>query len=106
MNPEFSTSATAMVSPSARPRPSIAAEIIPARPNGSTAVRIISHLVAPSAQAASMVSRGTCRNTSRLTAETIGMIMIASTMPAISSDLPYWPTVVAVALSKIGIQPK
>ena len=42
-----STIATAIVSPSARPRPSIAAEMMPERPNGSTAMRIISQRVAP-----------------------------------------------------------
>ena len=40
---------TAIVSPSARPRPSIEALITPERPYGSTAVRIISQRVAPSA---------------------------------------------------------
>ncbi len=106
VNPELRTKATAIVSPSARPRPSIEAEISPERPNGSTAERITSHLVAPSAQAASMVSRGVCSSTSRDTAETTGMIMMASTRPAISRLLPYWPASVAVRLWKIGIQPK
>ena len=45
--------ATAIVSPSARPRPSTAAETMPERPKGSTAVRIISQRVAPRASAAS-----------------------------------------------------
>src|SRR5690606_36446199 len=37
-----STIATAIVSPSARPRPSMDAEMMPARPNGNTVIRIIS----------------------------------------------------------------
>ena len=68
---------TAIVSPSARPRPSIAAEMTPRRPNGSTAVRIISHRVAPRASAASLWVSGVWANTSRLIAVTIGRIMIA-----------------------------
>ena len=42
-------SVTAMVSPSARPRPSMQAPITPPRPKGSTTVRIIPQRVAPSA---------------------------------------------------------
>ena len=49
---------------------------------GSTAVRIISQRVAPSASAASLCSCGTVAITSRAIAETIGRIMIASTNPA------------------------
>ena len=48
------SSATAMVSPRARPRPSIAALIMPGRPKGKIAVRTISQRVAPRASAASM----------------------------------------------------
>jgi len=47
------TIATAMVSPSARPSPRITAPITPETPNGNTAIRTISHLVAPKANAAS-----------------------------------------------------
>ena len=46
-----STIATAIVSPSARPRPSIDALIMADRPNGRTVMRIISQRVAPSASA-------------------------------------------------------
>ena len=46
--------ATAIVSPSARPRPSIAPEITEDRPKGRTVVRIISQRVAPSACAPSV----------------------------------------------------
>ena len=72
---------TATVSPSARPSPSIEAAIVPLRPNGSTVIRTTSHLVAPSACAASMWVRGVCRNTSRVTAVMIGRIITASTTP-------------------------
>ena len=58
------------------------AAMTPGRPYGSTAVRIISHRVAPRASAASSCSRGVCRKTSRDRAVTIGRIMIASTMAA------------------------
>ena len=70
-----------MVSPSARPRPSIEAEMTPGRPKGSTAVRIISHRVAPSARAPSLWAVGVWSKTSRESAVTIGRTMIASTMP-------------------------
>ena len=62
------TSATAIVSPSARPSPSMLAPMTPGRLKGRTAVRIISQRVAPSASAASWWARGTCRKTSRLIA--------------------------------------
>jgi hypothetical protein len=74
---------TAMVSPSARPRPSMAAETMPDRPNGRTAIRIISQRVAPRASAASSCSRGAWRNTSRHTAVMIGRIIAARTTPTV-----------------------
>ena len=49
---------------------------------GSTAIRIISQRVAPSASAASLFSGGTVAITSREIAETIGRIMIARISPA------------------------
>src|SRR5262249_62386745 len=58
-------SMTAIVSPSARPRPSIEPLMRPGRPYGSTAMRIISQRVAPSAHAASMFCGGGRSNTSR-----------------------------------------
>ncbi|CAM5728210.1 hypothetical protein SALBM217S_07475 [Streptomyces griseoloalbus] len=81
-----STVATAIVSPSARPRPSIEAEMMPERPNGSTARRMTSQRVAPRARAASSCICGTWRKTSRLTLVMIGRIMIASRMPTVSSE--------------------
>ena len=83
-----STIATAIVSPNARPRPSIAAEMIPGRPNGSTAILIISHLVAPRARAASSWSLGVCKKISRISAAIIGRTMMASTIPTVSIVLP------------------
>src|SRR5215469_2101310 len=74
-------SMTAIVSPSARPRPSIEPLMRPGRPYGSTATRIISQRVAPSAHAASMFCGGVRSNTSRLMAVMIGRIMMASTTP-------------------------
>ncbi len=81
-------SATAMVSPMARPRPSIAALMTPGRPNGSTDILIISQRVAPSASAASSCAFGTWRNTSREIAAMIGRIMMASTSAAVSMLRP------------------
>ena len=76
------TSTTAIVSPIARPSPSIAPPVIPGRAYGSTDIRIISQRVAPSASAASLFSSGTVAMTSREIAETIGRIMIARIRPA------------------------
>jgi hypothetical protein len=76
------TRVTAIVSPIARPRPSIDAPTMPAREYGRTAIRIISHRVAPSASDASLSSGGTVAITSREIALTIGTIMIARMSPA------------------------
>ena len=73
---------TAMVSPRARPRPSIDAATAPLRPKGSTTVLITSQRVAPSASAASSCRGGVCRNTSRETAVMIGRTITASTTEA------------------------
>src|SRR6478752_5458072 len=96
------TVATAIVSPSARPRPSIEAEITPERPKGSTERRMTSQRVAPRARAASSFIFGTWRKTSRLTLVTIGRIMIASRMPTVKSERAT-PTSV---FSKMYVQPK
>ena len=76
------TSTTAIVSPIARPIPSIAPPVIPGREYGRTARRIISHRVAPSASAPSLSADGTVAMTSREIADTIGTIMIARIRPA------------------------
>ena len=94
--------ATAMVSPSARPRPSIEAETMPERPKGSTAMRIISQRVAPRARAASSCSVGVCRKISRQIAVMIGTTMTASTSAAVRivrPELSTWP-------ENSGIQPR
>ena len=80
--------ATAIVSPRARPRPSIDAETMPLRPKGKTAMRIISQRVAPSASAASSCSTGVCRKISRQIAVMIGTTMTASTMAAVKIVRP------------------
>ena len=56
--------------------------MIPLREYGITAMRIISHRVAPRASAASLCSAGTVAITSRAMAETIGRIMMARISPA------------------------
>ena len=90
-----------MVSPRARPKPSTVALMTPDLPKGSTAIRIISQRVAPSARAASRCVCGTCRNTSREMAAMIGRIITPSTSDAAKMDFPKPPSV-----PKIGIQPK
>src|SRR5215213_3903256 len=68
---------TAIVSPRARPRPSMAPLITEDLPNGRTVIRIISHRVAPSAWAPSVSLRGVWAKASRAIAETIGRIITA-----------------------------
>ena len=80
---------TAIVSPSARPNPRMTAPMRPVRPYGSTARRIISQRVAPSAYAASRWLCGTARITSLDTDEMIGRSMIARITPPASSPIPY-----------------
>ncbi len=86
------SSATAIVSPIARPRPSIAAPISPLRTRGNTATRNISQRVAPMASAAFLSSCATVTSVSRLSDVMIGVIMTASTSPAVMKLVPNaWP---------------
>ena len=73
---------TAMVSPSARPRPSIVPPMMPPRPKGRTTAVIIPQRVAPSASAASFSPCGVCEKTWRMTAQAIGITIMATAMPA------------------------
>src|ERR1700677_3915566 len=76
------TIVTAIVSPSARPSPSIEAPKIPRVDPFNTARRVTYHRVAPSAKAASRCETGTERNTTREIDVMIGTIMIATIMAA------------------------
>src|SRR3954451_6775826 len=67
---------TAIASPTARPRPSMTAAMIPGREYGRTVVLIISQRVPPRARAPSLAAGGTVVNTSRVRLETIGTVMI------------------------------
>ena len=62
--------------------------MIAERVYGSVTRLRISHRVEPSATAASLSEGGTALNTSRATAEMNGMIMIPSTIDAVSSPMP------------------
>jgi hypothetical protein len=75
-----------MVSPSARPRPSIVPPIIPPRPKGSTTARIMPHRVAPRAKAPSRSPIGARENDSFIMLVMIGTIMRATTIPAMNVD--------------------
>ena len=79
---------TAIVSPTARPNPRMDAPISPVFAYGNIASRNISHLVAPSMYAASRCCCGTAIKTSRDTAETVGIIIMASTTLAVSMSRP------------------
>lgn len=99
--------ATAMVSPSARPRPSMTPPITPPRPNGSTTARITPQRVAPSASAPSFSPIGAWPNTSRLTEQQIGMTIVDTTTPEMNSDELNWLSTKRaftsiVRISKIG----
>jgi hypothetical protein len=82
------TIVTAIVSPSALPKPRITPPTMPARALRSTPMRIISQRVAPSASTASRWCCGTTCNTSRVIDEIMGMIMIARMIPAPSIPIP------------------
>ena len=79
---------TAIVSPIARPSPSIDAPTMPFRENGRITLVIIPHRVPPRPSAASHWSRGTCDITSREIDATIGSTMIPTMSPASNSELP------------------
>src|SRR5256712_1481967 len=79
---------TAIVSPTARPRPRMIAPKIPARAYRRTAIRVVSHRVAPRLKAASRWLSGTARRASRDTAEMVGMIMTARSTPAVNLSVP------------------
>ncbi len=94
---------TAMVSPSARPSPSIEPPMIPPRPNGSTTVRTMPHRVPPRASAASFSAGGVWAKTSRETEAMIGRTMSDTTIPAMNIE----PLKLAFSsVAKKGIQPK
>src|SRR5450631_619617 len=81
-------SATAIVSPTARPKPMMTAAATPLRLWGNTEPRIISQRVAPSASAASFCDAGHVAYTSRVIAVMIGVIMMATTIPAVMKLAP------------------
>src|ERR1039457_5480467 len=76
------TSATAMLSPSARPTASVMAAAIPDLAPGRTVRRTTCQWVAPSAIAASLSAMGTPPSALRLRATTVGSVMMASTTEA------------------------
>ena len=71
------TMVTAMVSPRARARARKIDPIMPSRAKGTTTCQVDSHLVAPSASAASRWSRGTASNASREMEMMNGKVMMA-----------------------------
>ncbi|KFC50413.1 hypothetical protein GY12_19885 [Micrococcus luteus] len=93
---------TAMVSPSARPRPSMIEETMPARANGNTVILIISQRVAPRPSAASSWSFGVWVKISRQSAVMIGRTITASTTPEVSRVRP----VVVAEPPKNGMKPR
>src|SRR5688500_11757732 len=83
-----STKVTAIVSPSARPRPKNTPPTTAERVYGSTTSHTTSQRVEPSAYDDSLSRPGTVRNTSRITEEMKGITMIASTRPAVPMPRP------------------
>src|SRR6266481_5836236 len=82
------TKVTAIVSPSARPRPSMTPPTTPIRVYGRTTCQTTSVLVEPRAYALSLRIAGTVSNTSRMIDETNGSTMIARMNPAVSTPMP------------------
>src|ERR1700728_2534282 len=83
------TMATAMVSPSARPRPSTAAPTRPAPTHGRVTLRAACESDMPRAIAPSRGSSGTPRIRSRAVDATIGITMIARIRPEVSRPWPF-----------------
>ena len=77
-----------MVSPIARPRPSITAPTRPPALCGRTVSVIISQRVVPIASAPSLSPTGVVAMTSRESEVMMGMIMIARMMPAVRNERP------------------
>ena len=79
-------SVTAIVSPSARPRPSIEPPMMPPWPKGSTTSRTTPHRVPPRASAPSRSPAGAWENTSRMIDVEIGMTISDTMTPATNVD--------------------
>src|SRR5258707_15527304 len=77
-----------MVSPSARPNPSMIPPTTPPFVYGSTTCQTTSQAVEPSAYADSFNTAGTISNTSRITEAMNGMTMMARIMPAVRTPIP------------------
>ena len=90
--------ATAIVSPTARPKPSIIAPNMPDLPYFSTQRFVTSHFVAPMLYAPSRMELGTAVRTSFEIDAIVGIIIIAKMTPAVRMPKP-----VGVPLN-IGIQ--
>ena len=82
------TIVTAIVSPSARPSANTQAPKMPTRAAGSTTRVAVSHFVEPRAIDASRKSRGMAAMTSREIAVTVGTIINARMIPAVSNPTP------------------
>src|SRR5690606_33576133 len=82
------TNVTAIVSPSARPSPSITPPTTPTRVYGSTMWRTTSQVVQPMPYADSFSIGGTVSKTSRMTEATKGTTISASTTPAVKMPMP------------------
>src|SRR5689334_4308959 len=77
-----------MVSPSARPSPSMMPPMTPTLVYGSTMFHTTSHVVHPIPYADSLSTGGTISNTSRMTDAMNGITMIARMKPADSTPMP------------------
>src|SRR5690606_23485939 len=77
--------ATIIVSPIALDKPSTNDATMPDSAAGTTTLSATSKRVAPSAYAASRIERGTADIASSLIDEIIGMIMMPTTIPALSA---------------------
>ena len=82
------TNVTAIVSPSARPSPSMMPPMTPIRVYGSTTLRTTSHVVQPRPYADSFSTGGTISNTSRITDAMNGITMTDRMTPAVSTPSP------------------
>ena len=82
------TKVTAIVSPSARPSPSMMPPITPILVYGRTMFQTTSQVVAPMPYADSLSTGGTISNTSRITEAMNGMTMTDRMIPAVRMPMP------------------
>ncbi len=89
MSPELPASiSTTIVSPMARPRPSMTAAKMPLDAAGTTTLYVVCQWVLPSASEPCRIAAGTLCSASSEIEMIVGSVMMPTTMPAVSAVRP------------------